>query len=61
MKLNSLTITHKTDVGGVMLNLHDAEAVRRAFRLIQLFVTERSGAGHFQGVTVQPMVKLEWL
>src|SRR5262249_9791336 len=29
VKLNSLTITHKTDVGGVMLNLHDAEEVRR--------------------------------
>jgi acetyltransferase len=58
VKLNSQTITHKTDVGGVMLNLHDAEAVSRAFKLIQLFVTERSGAEHFQGVTVQPMVKL---
>ena len=58
VKLHSLTITHKTDVGGVMLNLHDAEAVSRAFKLIQLFVTERAGAEHFQGVTVQPMVKL---
>ena len=29
VKLHSLTITHKTDVGGVMLNLHDAEAVRQ--------------------------------
>jgi acetyltransferase len=58
VKLYSLTITHKTDVGGVMLNLHDAEAVGRAFRLIQLFVTEKMGAEHFQGVTVQPMIKV---
>jgi acetyltransferase len=58
VKLHSLTITHKTDVGGVMLNLPDAEAVGRAFRLMQLFVTERAGADQFQGVTVQPMVKL---
>ncbi len=59
VKLHSLTITHKTDVGGVMLNLHDAEAVGRAFRLIQLFVTDKVGDEHFQGVTVQPMVKLD--
>ncbi len=58
VKVYSFTITHKTDVGGVMLNLNDAEAVGRAFRLIQLFVTDRMGAEHFQGVTVQPMVKL---
>ena len=59
VKLYSLTITHKTDVGGVMLNLHDAAAVSRAFRLIQLFVSEKAGADQFQGVTVQPMVKLD--
>ncbi len=58
VKVYSFTITHKTDVGGVMLNLNDAEAVGRAFRLIQLFVTDRMGAEHFHGVTVQPMVTL---
>ncbi len=31
LKLNSETITHKTDVGGVQLNLRDADAVREAF------------------------------
>ena len=31
LKLHSETITHKTDVGGVQLNLADAAAVRRAF------------------------------
>jgi len=59
VKLHSFTITHKTDVGGVQLNLHDAEAVGRAFRLIHLLVSKRLGKERFQGVTVQPMVKLD--
>lgn len=58
LKLFSETITHKTDVGGVQLNLGDREAVERAWRRIQMSVTEKAGAGHFQGVTVQPMIKL---
>ncbi len=59
LKLYSLTITHKTDVGGVQLNLRDAEAVKKAFQLIKASVAEKVGAEHFQGVTVQPMVKLD--
>jgi len=59
LKIYSETITHKTDVGGVQLNLGSAEAVRRAFDSIQTSVTEKVGAQHFQGVTVQPMVKLK--
>ncbi len=59
VKLNSLTITHKTDVGGVQLNLRDEKAVRDAFQLIEKNVTEHAGAEHFQGVTVQPMAKLD--
>ena len=31
VKLHSNTITHKTDVGGVQLNLKDAGAVRHAY------------------------------
>jgi acetyltransferase len=57
LKLFSETITHKTDVGGVQLNLENDEDVRRAFKSIQRGVTEKAGAEHFQGVTVQPMVK----
>ena len=59
LKLHSLTITHKTDVGGVQLNLRDAGAVKTAFQAIQQSVTEKAGAEHFQGVTVQSMVKLD--
>ncbi len=59
LKLHSETITHKTDVGGVQLNLPDADAVRRAFRAIAAAVTERAGVQHFNGVTVQRMAKLD--
>ncbi|SPE29188.1 fragment of acetyl-CoA synthetase (ADP-forming) alpha and beta chains (part 2) [Candidatus Sulfopaludibacter sp. SbA3] len=59
LKLYSETITHKTDVGGVQLNLGTAEAVERAFNAIQASVAEKVGAQHFQGVTVQPMIKLK--
>jgi len=59
LKLHSETITHKTDVGGVQLNLADAEAVRAAYRRIEAGVREKAGPGHFAGVTVQPMVRLD--
>ena len=59
VKLHSYTITHKTDVGGVQLNLRSPDDVSRAFRLIKLFVSEKPGPEHFQGVTVQPMIKLD--
>jgi len=58
LKLFSETITHKTDVGGVQLNLKDEDDVRRAFNDIKKSVTEKKGAEHFQGVTVQKMIKL---
>ncbi|HYL95028.1 MAG TPA: bifunctional acetate--CoA ligase family protein/GNAT family N-acetyltransferase [Terriglobales bacterium] len=59
LKLHSETITHKTDVGGVQLNLRTADEVRKAFRAIEAGVREKKGAGHFLGVSVQPMVKHE--
>ena len=59
LKLYSETITHKTDVGGVQLNLGSATGVERAFRAIETSVTEKAGFQHFQGVTVQPMIKLK--
>jgi acetyltransferase len=57
LKLHSETITHKTDVGGVQLNLSSEAAVRTAYRSIQESVTRATGAEHFLGVTVQPMVR----
>jgi acetyltransferase len=58
VKLNSETITHKTDVGGVRLNLAGADEVREAFEAIESAVTHKAGREHFQGVTVQPMLDL---
>ncbi len=57
LKLYSETITHKTDVGGVQLRLADEDAVRNAYRAIESSVLEKTGPGHFQGVTVQPMIQ----
>lgn len=59
LKIHSETITHKTDVGGVKLNLTSEEAVRNAFREIQSSVERIAGSGQFQGVTVQPMVRVQ--
>jgi acetyltransferase len=59
LKLNSTTLSHKTDVGGVQLNLKTPEAVEQAFVLIKTTVTQKAGASHFQGVTVQPMIRTE--
>jgi acetyltransferase len=63
LKLHSETITHKTDVGGVQLNLSNADAVRGAYRAIKESVEKISSASQplslsaFQGVTVQPMIQ----
>jgi acetyltransferase len=59
LKILSDTITHKTDVGGVKLNLQDESAVRSAYRAIQSSVAEKAGPDQFSGVSIQPMVKLD--
>jgi len=59
LKVLSETITHKTDVGGVKLNLRDEAAVRSAYRAIQSSVAEKIGLKQFSGVTVQPMVRFD--
>ncbi|MGB9146721.1 MAG: bifunctional acetate--CoA ligase family protein/GNAT family N-acetyltransferase [Acidobacteriaceae bacterium] len=59
LKLHSETITHKTDVGGVKLNLRNAADVAAAFTDIQTSVAAKVGAEHFLGVTVQPFAKLD--
>jgi acetyltransferase len=59
IKLHSDTITHKTDVGGVKLNIRDASEVKAAWMAIETAVKAKHGPGHFQGVTVQPMVMLK--
>jgi len=55
LKLHSETITHKTDVGGVRLNLRDEDAVRQAYESVEASIARE----HFLGVTIQPMVRAE--
>lgn len=57
LKLHSFTVTHKSDVGGVMLELANKEVVAKAFEQIRSNVAAAKGLDHFQGVTVQPMAK----
>jgi acetyltransferase len=59
LKLYSETITHKTDVGGVQLNIRSAPGVRTAFKAIFKSVKEKVGVQAFQGVTIQPMISLK--
>jgi len=59
LKLHSSRITHKTDVGGVKLNLGSADAVRQAFEEIRGKLEALGRSDAFEGVTVQPMAKLD--
>ena len=55
LKVVSDVVTHKSDVGGVELDLSDAAAVEGAYARIEAAVTEAAGAEAFGGVSVQPM------
>jgi acetyltransferase len=55
LKLYSEIITHKTDVGGVKLNLRGEDEIRRAYRQIAQSVADKCGA--FLGVTVERMIQ----
>ncbi len=57
LKLHSRTITHKSDAGGVELDLRDESEVRGAWSRIQAAFLAHSGAAAFEGVTVQPMLR----
>ncbi len=56
LKLLSETLTHKSEAGGVRLNLCNPLAVRQAYQAIKASVTDIAGPVHFQGVNVQPMI-----
>ncbi len=56
MKIHSPQITHKTDVGGVALNLASDEAVTRSFERMVATAAERRPEANIVGVTVQKMV-----
>ncbi len=56
VKLASLTIVHKSDMGGVYLKLQTADAVRNAFNDIQQKLKAMDQLDAMEGVLVQPMV-----
>lgn len=56
VKLVSSTITHKSDVQGVRLDLRDEQAVRGAFEGIATRLREAGRLDEMEGVVIQPMV-----
>jgi len=56
LKIHSPEITHKTDVGGVMLNLSSDEKVRKAYDRITTRAKEQRPDANIVGVSVQKMV-----
>jgi acetyltransferase len=57
LKILSPDITHKTDIGGVALNLVDDGMVRSAFERIINNAKEKLPQARVDGVTVQAMIK----
>ncbi|MBN2578333.1 MAG: bifunctional acetate--CoA ligase family protein/GNAT family N-acetyltransferase [Pirellulales bacterium] len=56
LKIHSPDISHKTDIGGVMLNLGNDDQVREAFEKITGRAREKRPEAQIIGVTVQKMV-----
>jgi len=56
MKVNSRDITHKTDAGGVLLNLVNAQAVTAAYHTIIANVKLNRPDAQMDGVSIEPMV-----
>ena len=59
LKVLSPDITHKTDVGGVALDLQDGAAVRQAFASLMETVARKAPGARLEGVTVQRMMAAE--
>lgn len=56
LKLESPDISHKSDVGSVLLNLNNTSQVIRDFEIITQNVTERKPRAKIQGIRVQQML-----
>ena len=57
VKLLSPDISHKSDVGGVVLDVGDGDAVAEACRAITERTAERRPEARLEGFTVQPMIR----
>jgi len=56
VKLDSSTITHKSDVGGVVLGLGSGDEVKQAFNNIRVRLKKEGRLNEMQGVVVQKMI-----
>jgi len=56
MKISSPDVIHKSDLGGVKLNLGSAEAVRDAFDLMMLRIPQHVPTARIEGVYLEAMV-----
>jgi len=57
LKVESPDILHKTDVGGVVLNLTSEGEVKKAFSRIMRSVREKAPGAQVRGISVQEMVR----
>lgn len=57
MKIHSPQITHKSDVGGVALNLNCEDVVRNAYKTMIKTVKENAPDATIKGVTIQKMIE----
>jgi len=57
LKIDSPDITHKSDVGGVQLNINNMQALRPAFLEMMQRVGEKSPEARLQGAVVERMVQ----
>ena len=57
LKISSVDITHKSDAGGVKVNLPDKAAVEKAYADIMASCTDKHPDADIEGVAVQGMAK----
>src|SRR5204862_7778887 len=55
-KVSSAAIQHKSDIGGVRINLADGPSVQQAFADILAAIRRHAPEAPFDGVTIQPML-----
>lgn len=58
MKIDSVDIAHKSDIGGVVLGVADDEFAAKSFDLIMLNAKTHAPGANIGGVLVQPMARI---
>jgi len=57
LKIQSVDILHKSDVGGVALNIKNDDVLRASYKNMMETVKERVPKADIQGITIQKMIK----